>query len=217
MTDPPAKPTGESHPSDGSTTTPYLRHWQSRRDFFAGVAALAAGVILVATFIGARAPFWEDDASESYDVPCRDSLGSPLKAADLVRAFAPEGVTLYSLPESMYCTSSADRSAAYVTVADVSNRRSVTDDQDAVGRQGWITCTVLRGTRADRTKAFRYEVDLPPDSPIFNGTKSAFGVANLGCTLYPHGDNDTVRAQTQTVIRAFRRLDLIRQERAGRS
>lgn len=151
---------------------------------------------------------------ESYDKPCHDTIGSPLKASDLIRVFAKERVTLYSLPESMYCDN-AGRGvrAALFQVADVSNQRSVVQDEDAVARQGWITCNVLRGDRAMRSWAFEYELDLPPNSPIFSGTKSRFEVANIGCWLYPHGDRDAVQARTRTMIRAFRQLDTLRQQR----
>jgi hypothetical protein len=178
-----------------------------RRDFLAGVVALGAGVAVLVTYVVVVANPLSHTAPSSgrYDVPCHDQRGMPLKANDVIAAFRPEGSTMFSLPKSMYCNNEVGQ------VADVSNRRSVTADDAAVARDGWITCGVYPGgTRAAREAALSYKLDLPPDSPIFSGTKSHFSVANVSCALYPSGNK---ARQTAQVLRAMRRLDRVRARR----
>lgn len=115
---------------------------------------------------------------------------------------------MFSLPESMYC----DPSMGSGQVADVSNQRSVVTDEDAVARDGWITCRVFEWTRRASGASLSYELDRGPDSPIFSGTKSWFDVGNVHCALYP--GNDEAR-QTAQVLRAMRRLDAIRAHRTA--
>lgn len=185
----------EPNPPDEQDT--FLRWWTSRRDFAAGVGALAAALLLgVAVIVTSAWRYLGPVAAavgvsvdtEDLDAPCNDQLGRPLKARDVVAAFRAEGFTMRSLPESFYCnTANFDRANSDRIIADVSNQRSVTMDEDVVDREGWATCDVSVGSPDFSTELF-VDLNRGPDSPIFSGTKAVFSVANVDCKLYPHGD-----------------------------
>ena len=125
--------------------------WRSKRDFVAGMAALAAGLALVVGACGVLGG-GISRVIASLDAPCKDHLGQPLKARDVIAAFEAEGFTMSSLPESFYCNpDNFDGGGA--AVADVSNRGSeqVGKNDD---RQGWrraaSTPTVGSSLRAQR-------------------------------------------------------------------
>jgi hypothetical protein len=159
--------------------------WRSKRDFVAGMAALAAGLALVVGACGVLGGGIGGSDFASLDAPCKDHLGQPLKARDVIAAFEAEGFTMHSLPESFYCN--PDNLSGHADVADVSNQRSGTQDDEVVAVQGWATCHVSRGG-SDLSAELFVDLNRGADSPIFAGTKAVFSVANVGCSLYPHGD-----------------------------
>jgi hypothetical protein len=183
----------------------FLRIWTSRRDFAAGAAALAAGLALVGLVLMADDHGFRGSPSASR-ASCQDAVGEPLKAKHIVAAYRSEGFTMRSLEESFYCDPSnfGPIGASAVIVADVSNRRSVTQDEDVVAREGWATCLVERGSRRF-DPGLRADLDRGPDSPIFSGTKAVFGLANVTCSLYPQGDGGD--EQIRRAHAAMRRLE----------
>ena len=186
----------------------YLRWWTSRRDFLAGMFALAGAAVVVAVAIASGA--WRhvpgvgslgEVVPHDLDAACDDRLGRPLKAQDVVAAFEAEGFTMHSLERSFYCNPA--NFSAGAAVADVSNRRSVTQDDDVVDRQGWITCHVF-DDGGDAPYELHADLNRGPDSPIFSGTKAVFDLANVGCSHYPPAVDG--RAWTQRAYAAMKRL-----------
>jgi hypothetical protein len=116
---------------------------------------------------------------------CFDQLGEPLKAGDVVAALAAEGFTAVSLPQSEYCDG-----AGVDTVGTVTNRPARTGT-DASEEEGWIICEISRDTafRDPDVELDELDVDLevPPSSPAFGGTKARFVLANISCAHYPAG------------------------------
>jgi hypothetical protein len=170
------------------------------------MAALGGGLGLVAVVAAISAWHFGGNSLGGLDAPCADRLGRPLKAEDVVDAFAAEGFTMRSLPESFYCNTGnfgpGLRSATLV--AEVSNRRSVTQDEEVVAREGWATCHISRGSSSWSSK-LTAELNRGPDSPIFSGSKAVFDLANVACSLYPRGDDGDV--QIARAHAAMRRLE----------
>lgn len=180
----------------------FLGIWTSKRDALAGVAALAAGLVLVA--LGGRACGFGLPGGDAFveDGPCRDELGKPLKARDVVTAFRAEGFSVSSLDMSFYCEPS--HSDGETAIADVSNQEGPVDGADE--REGWATCHVYRDGGAP---PYRLDADLEvgPDSPIFSGTKAQFSLANVNCSLYPSYEGNAGRAQVRKAHEAMKRLE----------
>ena len=175
--------------------------WSSRRDALAGVAALGAGLVLFALVVRACGIGLPGGGSFAGDGPCRDELGEPLTARDVVAAFRAEGFSVRSLDESFYCEpSNFDGEAA---IADVSNQEG---PDGADEREGWAACHVYRD---GGSPPYRLDSDLEvgPDSPIFSGTKAQFSLANVSCSLYPSFEGDAGAAQARKALAAMERLE----------
>lgn len=178
----------------------FLGLWTSKRDFVAGAAALAAGLVVVVGACGVLGGGLGSVGAD-LDAPCRDTLGRPLEARDVIEAFEAEGFTMHSLPESFYCNpDNFDGGGA--AIADVSNRREGTADPS--DQQGWATCHVY-----DEGGEPPYELDADlnrgADSPIYAGTKAVFGLANVSCSHYPPERNAEI--WTERAHEAMKRLE----------
>ncbi len=182
--------------------TRFLGWWTSKRDLLAGAAAVTAGLALVVGACGVLGGSFGESIGAGLDAPCRDTLGRPLTARDVIAAFEAEGFEMYSLPESFYCNP-GNFAAGGAAVADVSNRRGIGMDVEATNQQGWVTCNVYDEGQA--SLELETNLNVGADSLLYAGTKAIFDLANVTCSHYPPQRNPEI--WTERAHDAMKRLE----------
>jgi hypothetical protein len=121
---------------------------------------------------------------------CSGAPASPLKTERVLEALEQEGIDAF--PE--------ERSSACVDDSVVASVTNVMLDEETPAGQGNVFCTVYR------KRAYGNRLEEETDRGLLSlGGETDFWLANLDCSVYPHGDDED--AQIARLRRAMEALE----------
>jgi hypothetical protein len=164
--------------------------------------ALAACVLLAAGCGEAPAPTSAGDAS------CAGDPTRPISAATLTRVLARHDITVRADYDGVICGGFIGSPEEEMPV-----KLGNDSDEGAMEREGAVFCGLRRGPIWG--PKLESNLDAPPASPIFSGTKAEFKVANLECTIYPE-EGPRAAEQVRNLQRAVQSLARAASATSGR-
>jgi hypothetical protein len=121
---------------------------------------------------------------------CSGAAASPLMTKRVLEALREQGIDAFSEEKAGACVD--DSVAASIT--------NVVLDEDTPAGQGNVFCTVYRAP------VFRGDLEEETDDGLLSlGGETDFSLANVDCSVYPHGDDED--AQIARLRRAMQALE----------
>ena len=167
--------------------------------------------ILVRLVIGSLLLFaagCTDVIADGYEAPiCEGRPTQPVTRGQLEQVLEDQGLRMYEDRESGTC-SAVDIEVLLVNlpVSDA-DKASADDESKIMESYGHVICYLRRAPLSSKPGLHK-DLDAPAASPIFDGPKAEFSIANAACTIYPDDGADyNADSQVRRLERAMEELE----------
>jgi hypothetical protein len=168
---------------------------------------LVGRLVIASLFLFAAAGCTEAIADGSDAPVCEGRPTQPVTKAQLEQVLKEQGYRMYEDRESGSC-SAVDIEVLLVNLPVSDADIAAGDDKSKImERYGHVICDLRRAPLSLKPGLHR-DLDAPAASPIFNGPKAKFWIANAACTIYPDDGGDySVDSQVRRLERAMEELE----------